>query len=156
MYCRFLNFREHLITRVSWSPFESQNLIFAYKNSTPDITLGKFKWPRMSDVPKLRTYRVVKIKESTVFQIGPLSQHTHTCAKNTYTHSLLPTICIATAFTHTFTPLTHHHNHWQNFTFSLTHWALYTQTTFTATLSHIGLTHHTCTGKLWCKLPIKY
>ena len=38
VYCRFLNFREPFISRGS---LESQNIILAYENRMPDVTLAK-------------------------------------------------------------------------------------------------------------------
>ena len=49
VYCIMLNFRENFITRVSRGSLDSlklnsPNIILAYENRTPDVTLAKFKY----------------------------------------------------------------------------------------------------------------
>ena len=55
-YCRMLNFRKNFITRVSRGSLDSPklnspNIIIAYENRMPDVTLAKFKYHKHQTNP---------------------------------------------------------------------------------------------------------
>ena len=44
MYCRMINFRENVITRVLQGSLDSPNIMLAHKRRMSDATLAKFKF----------------------------------------------------------------------------------------------------------------